>query len=359
MDQQKSSYDLESISLSIVENIDELLDEFDISYVRFSNRITASCPIHFGDNPEGFGILTSGIGNWNCYTNGCHEKYNNSIISLVRQLLEVRDGRDYSFNETLKWVSGFLNIKLETVKVDKTRKTVFDFSTKSESTKQNKLIPIEYIKSSLKQTDYYIKRNFTSEVLEKYHVGLCDNPAKEMHNRVVIPFIDDSGKFAVGCQGRTILDKCNICEYYHEDLCPQTRFEKLKYTKWKFSKGFVAEDYLYNFHSAKDYINKNKVAILVEGPGDVWKLEESDIHNGVAVLGTKFTDKQFEKLASLGVLTLILAFDFDTPGKEFTERMIDEYSRLLTLYRVDLPEKDLGEMSIEQTKQLFRFLGDL
>ena len=68
------SYDLREISEILVSNIENVLNEFDIDYIKYPNRISAACPVHNGDNKEGFSILTKGIGNWFCFSHGCHEQ---------------------------------------------------------------------------------------------------------------------------------------------------------------------------------------------------------------------------------------------------------------------------------------------
>jgi hypothetical protein len=44
--------------------------------------------------------------------------------------------------------------------------------------------------------------------LEDYDVGYCDNPAKPMYERAVVPIYDNEHKYIVGCTGRSIFEKC-------------------------------------------------------------------------------------------------------------------------------------------------------
>lgn len=355
--EKKLIYDIEEISKNVIDNIGDILDEFGIKYTQYRNRISACCPIHDGDNPEGFGILLNDVGNWSCYSHGCHQTHgNSSIISLIQLLLKKRTSKDYSFERTIRWIAKFLDLNFEKKEENESRKKIIELAFSKKRNKDDIRIPIDAVKNSLKPCDYFINRGYSKDILEKYNVGYCDNPKKEMYNRVVIPFFDDNKEYCVGCCGRSLYEQCKICEYYHSGRCPQNRFEQLKAAKWRNSSGFDGESYLYNFWSAKHFIKECSNVIIVEGPGDVLKLEQANINIGIATLGTKFSKSQFDKLLNSGARNFILAVDNDQPGDTFASRIMKEYSRYVNFTRVELPKKDIGEMEVEDIKNCFRFL---
>ena len=43
---------------------------------------------------------------------------------------------------------------------------------------------------------------------------------------------------------------------------------------------------------AKEFIKESGIVILVESPGNVWRLEEAGVHNSVAIFGSSLADRQ-------------------------------------------------------------------
>jgi DNA primase len=132
----------------------------------------------------------------------------------------------------------------------------------------------------------------------------------------------------VGCSGRSIMD----------DVKP----------KWKHSTGFRAEETLYNYWYAKDFIKKSGVVIVVESPGNVWRLEESGIHNSVAIFGSNLGDKQKMLLDISGAMTIITIMDNDDAGKKAAAQIQKKCERTYNIKNIDIGYSDIGEMTIEQ-----------
>ena len=182
------------------------------------------------------------------------------------------------------------------------------------------------IRSSLEiPSKYYIDRGYSSSILKEYDVGLCTRTGAPMYNRIVVPIYDENHKYMVGCTARATV----------EGQTP----------KWLHSKGFDADSYLYNYWKAKDYIKESGTVILVEGPGDVWKLEENGIHNSVAMFGTYLSESQKDLLDILGTMSLVVLTDNDEAGKMGAETIFHQCNKT---YRIYLPKhssfNDIGDM---------------
>ena len=118
---------------------------------------------------------------------------------------------------------------------------------------------------------------------------------KQMRNRVVAPVYDDDFECMVGCVGRIM----------HEDYNGR---------KWVNSKKFYAGAWLYGYWLSREHIKNSRMAVLVEGQGDVWRLWEAGIKNVVGMFGSGLTDTQIRILETSGATTLVLLPDNDEAG---------------------------------------------
>jgi hypothetical protein len=364
---KKIQYNTSAINDSILNNIDSILKHFNVDYYKYGNKITTSCPIHGGDNTSAFSILLEGSGNWMCYTHQCHEQYGGpngaTLIKLIEALLN-KSGKKYNFHDTIKWITNFNNLSNSDV-VDSQLNLLqreFIHLTKHLSNKEtatNDFVPKELVSKKLDiPSQYFIKRGFDPATLHHFMVGECLDSTKPMFQRAVAPFFDDSGKYIVGCSGRSIFDKCSSCSLYHNpnNRCPITKQEKMLYSKWKHSGGFNAESYLYNLHNVKNYLGKT--VIITESPGNVWKMFEAGITNTLATLGTSFRDGQKGVLECLGVMNIILAKDNGKAGDIMAESMKKQCYRIFNFHVVETPYDDMGETPIELIQELFRGIYD-
>ena len=282
------------ISDLLVERIEDIFSLFNIELVRSKKMWYGPCPVHYGDKYNAFDFYDSG--RWVCRTHGCHRHFK-GVTGLIRGLLsrakfdwmDVGDD-EVSFGETIKWISNFLGQDLNTIQTNddilEKRKFAANTAILQKYGKKGDITRQKIRKDLQIPAQYYIDRGYTKEILDKYDVGLCQDKNKEMKNRVVVPIYDDEMKF-LGCTGRTIYEKCNKCGMYHygDKYCPDKRYAAY-FSKWRHNKGFYINNYLYNYWYAKEYITKSGIAILVESPGNVWRLEENNIHNSVAIFGT-------------------------------------------------------------------------
>lgn len=375
----KDQAKLKVVCDNLCDNVCDLLDVFQIEYRNNSKMISMSCPIHGGDNKSAINLYPEGDryrGNWKCRTHNCEQIFKSSIIGFIRGVLShnkygwSKDGdKSCSFDEALTFALNFLKKDLDSIKISKSSKDKQFFSS-AVSYLTNKPIsqndgpkPLrEQVRRSLSiPANYYANRDYSAEILDKYDIGLCSKPNKEMYNRVVVPIYDNDYSHMIGCSGRSIFEKCNSCSSYHDDIqqCP-TEHNRWLFSKWKHSSNFKSQNCLYNFWFAKSFIQKSATAIIVESPGNVWRLEENGIHNSVAMFGSSLSDRQKIVLDSSGAMTLIILTDQDEAGRKAAEQISSKCKNTYRIFTPKISKPDVGEMtSVEIKEQIHDYIESI
>lgn len=349
----------------LCDHIEDLLDYFHLEHRSNEKMISMCCPIHGGDNTGAINLYVQGDsyrGNWKCRTHNCEKTFKGSIIGFIRGILShhkyawSKDGDDVvSFNETIEFVTGFLKKNLKDIHVSKTEKDKQKFSATIHNLKNNEA-PIQNcigrstIRSHLTfPAKYYVDRGYSPEILDKYDVGLCGKPNKEMSNRIVVPIYDQNHQYMIGCTGRSLYSKCDTCQSFHspERSCPAPH-ERYLYSKWKHSLNFKSQNALYNIWYSKDHIKKSGCVVLVESPGNVWRLEEAGIHNSVAIFGCTLSDRQKIILDSSGAMSIVILTDNDEAGQKASEQIKQKCQNTYRIIRPTISKNDIGDMSIEE-----------
>lgn len=352
---------------SIVDNITKILDHFGVDHREYSNRIAMACPIHGSDNLESLSISLkeNSKGVWKCWSNHCEDELIGSgdkmkkrgkfVTSLIAELLKIKYSKEYSYWDTIKWCSKFLNVEITKDSQENRDYVKIGRIISKERLTNDSIITRQLIRSSLKiPSKYFIERGFKAETLDRYDVGYCSTPKKEMYTRVVVPVYDDNYKFMVGCVGRSINPQCSKCNTYHykDKECPTNNLENRWAEKWINNSGFNCSNYLYNYWFAKESISKTGVAILVEGQGDIWRLEEAGYHNALGLFGNNLNDQQKIALDALNAFNLIIATDNDEAGLKGREQIREKCERYYNLHYVKIPKKDIGELSNDEIKSI-------
>ncbi len=336
IDQQK----LRLISKRVFDKIHDLLDLFEIEYEEHPNRLTFPCPIHEGDNATALSIFTDGnsmAGNWCCFTRSCEHEYKNTMIGFVRGVLSTRKNKKVGFQEAVDFCLKFLNSELEEFVVNdsESEKARFISNTKSLlKTKHDHAgnVARKLVRDQLSRpVEYYLERGYKESTLDKFDVGVCEEGGKLMHNRAVVPIYDADHKYMIGCVGRSLSAESQ--------------------PKWLHSKGFRKSSCLYNYWHAKDHILEKQSVILVEGQGDVWRLDEAGIYNAVGIFGCSLSDEQLIILEGSGALNLVIMTDSDEAGSNAKEKIVKKCERLFNIYIVDTPTKDVGDMTVEEIEK--------
>ena len=323
------------------------------------------CPIHGGDNPSAISLYYTGDnyrGNWKCRTHNCEKIFKGSIIGFIRGIISAKkykwekSGDKFcSFKEAVDFASKFLNKDLNTIKISGSEKNKKTFAAlvgyiHNEKEKQTKSIKRESIVKSLSiPAQYFIDRRYSSEILRKYDIGLCEKSGKEMSARVVVPIYDNDYQYMVGCSGRSIFEQCKRCGSYHNpnQSCPEEN-QRWIYSKWRHSKDFKSQNHLYNFWFAKEHIMSSATAIIVESPGNVWRLEENGIHNSVAIFGSSMSDRQKVLLDSSGAMNLVVLTDNDEAGKKAADQIKQKCQNTYKIYIPTISKGDIGEMNSDE-----------
>lgn len=362
---------LKVICDDLCNNIGDLLDTLDLKYSINSKMVSMCCPIHDGDNPSAINLYYTGDsyrGNWKCRTHNCEDIFKGSIIGFVRGVISShkygwsKEGDDScSFDEAVEFCLKFLKKNLKDIKICKTSKeknqftnlveTVFDKKITINKT-QDAIINREVIRKSLiMPCQYFIDRGFSPSILDKYDVGICNKADKEMYQRAVVPIYNHDLTNMVGCTGRSIFEKCDHCNHHHDPklTCPKPE-ELWKYSKWKHSSNCKINHHLYNFWYAKEHITKTNSVILVESPGNVWKLEENGIHNSVAIFGSSLGDRQKILLDSSGAMIILILTDNDQAGHKAAEQITLKCKNTYRVFRLNITKNDVADMSSDEIK---------
>jgi hypothetical protein len=330
--------------------------------------ITMACPIHGGDNESALNLYYVGDsyrGNWVCRTHHCERIFQPSIIGFLRGVLSVKnsnwnkDGDEtYSFDDTMTMALKILQKDLRDIKTNNVNleKKTFIKNIQSISPVINNLDKLPSRTMVRKALDipanYYLQRGYSTNILDKYDIGLCDNPNKEMFDRIVVPVYDQQHSRMVGCSGRSIHEKCQKCSYYHNPKTDCVGHEYgWKYSKWKHNKDFKSKDHLYNLWFSKEYILKTGIAVIVESPGNVWRLEEAGIKNSVAIFGTSLSDRQKMLLDCSGAMSLLVLLDSDEAGQVGTKQIYDKCYRTYNVKTLSIVTNDIADMDVDTVKR--------
>ena len=373
---------LKTISDNICDNIEHVLSQLNITDYKICSRMVGMCcPVHGGDNSSALNLYYTGDtyrGNWKCRTHQCEKVFKGSVIGLIRGILSHQKygwshngDQTVSFKETMLVIEKLLgpeSLTLEPSDVSSIEKQRFANTVRYLSKKQNDTtnrVDRTFVKKTLDiPSKYFIDRGYEKDTLIFFDVGECDNPNKEMYSRAVVPIYDIDNNYVIGCTGRIIYDKCNKCENYHN---PDHKCLDKYIPKWKHSTGFRSEENLYNIWNAKDHIKKNHTVIIVESPGNVWRLHEAGIHNSVAIFGSSFSDKQKMILDISGAMKIITIMDNDDAGKKAAESIQKKCHKTYIIEHIDLATiiqnsgvSDIGDMTTQQVIEYIKpKLGDI
>ncbi len=364
---------LNVLSDLVVDNIEDIFDHFCVKCQKGKKFYYGPCPIHDGDghtNP--FNLYYDGTlyrGNWKCRSHGCERVFKKTAIGCVRGLLSHNDykwhqpgDRMAGFHDTVNWLFEFFKTDGKKLNVNRPevekKKFINSISWTVQDTNEAKLcISLEDFRRTptLKFSSAYLKsRGYDISISEKYDIAECSAIGKEMSDRLVFPIFDDSHRYVIGVTGRTLYPQCGNCKLYHkEGVCPSNNYI-MQYKKWRHNKGFAAENNLFNFWYAKEYINRLHSVVLVESPFNVLRLEQAGVKNSVGTFGTYLNDSQLNKLFGTELYTVNLLYDNDEAGNNALSDIVDKISRIFNVNVIKLPQgiNDVGDMMIEDVKRL-------
>lgn len=365
----RANAQVEKLQRIVVLRLDELFEKLAVRLVRNSRMYVGSCPIHGGDNQSALNLYHGGDlipGIWRCNTHHCERTFHKTIIGFARGVLShqqlgwAREGdRALSFKTVVNWLCQFVGVKFWDIQVDTDEVERKRFAaavttiTKKPGTAQYGVTRKQVRAHLLRPAKFFLDRGYSADILDQYDVGLYPLTGRELSQRVVVPIYNQDGLLAIGFSGRSVWPQCPSCSRWHEPTVACDALDPRSTSKWRHSPvGFNVSSCLYNLWRAARPIRESGSVILVEGPADVWRLEEAGIHNSVALLGCEMSDEQQILLERSGAMSATLLLDNDAAGQK---GLADIARRLERSYRLKLPSltaKDVGELSIADVRSL-------
>ena len=349
--------------MSPIEEIKQKLDIVDViseylTLKKVGANYRALCPFHKEKNPSFYVNPERQI--WRCF--GCSR--GGDIFKFIMEIENVE------FPEALKILAKKAGVELKGYeKVDSSKKNLL---------KKINQEAAKFFERNLWENkealDYLLKRGLKKETIKEFQLGfaqdnwhLLERYLKEkgflqtdifesgllvktddgrfydrFRSRIMFPLYDSLGNI-IGFSGRIFGKKTDAGKYINT---PQTLI-------------FDKSQLLYGIHKSKEFIKKEKKALIVEGQMDFLMAWQNDLKYSVAVSGTAFTEKQLSILKRY-TNNLILCFDMDEAGEVACERSIFEAKKRDFSIEV-LPlafGKDLAELLKEKPKETKKILSN-
>ena len=302
--------------------------------------VMQSCPVHGGNNPAGFSYDRSRCC-WSCFTHGCHQKFGNDIIGLVRAL------KNCSFTEAVQWMELIIN--------DPEISAGYIVNDIVEAKpRENSSIDESFIDRLYPDFSSILDRGFNQSTLKHFQCGVSSEKSKIQHRRLMIPIRDIDGKL-IGFTGRSIYNKCDRTGSYHPEWSNDNGAYSSVFSKWRhYPKGLNKSVELYNLNEAKRYIDRIGFVVVVEGPFDLWRLWELGVKNCVASFGCSLSREQINKLKPIASC-IAVCFDDDKPGSNGFEKAKILYDKDIKIEKLTLPrDNDPGAISLEDYNYIIK-----
>lgn len=371
IDYSRDAGKLLAMQIMLCSRMDEVFTELGISLLRTNKMYVGPCPVHGGDNVGAMNIYFGGEsvpGFWRCQSRHCEQTFKRTIIGFIRGVLSRKEygwhgpntTNTVSFKKTIDWCCKFLGVSFNNLKVDEAeleqRQYISHIASVVKTIEQRKgSVTRQRAISALNiPGQYFINRGWSAEVLERYDVGTPRNPNSILRGRTVVPIYDDTASYLIGSTARSLFERCGKCRLWHDPTwaeCPRGEYANRDYCKWR-NEGLQRESVLYNYWYAKGYIKRTSTVILVEGPGDLWRLVESGINIGVAMLGTSLSDQQQVILEMSGAMNVILCTNNDEAGRLSAAKIREQLGRSFKIYTPTIPTNDLGELPPAKVREI-------
>lgn len=338
--------DLYSISNIACERVEELLESLDIEYKKVNNLFYCSCPIHDGDNETAVNLyvndtVTGKAIYWKCNTHGCHlsTPQKPSIFTFVQLTLQSKHNEKVSFLEAKNYIISTLkidpdNISKYAVDTEKSNfvSTVNVFKKEERESVEKHLTKDYWMRNLQIPSKYYLDRGYSANVLMRHMVG--ESVKGYTAGRVLVPILHNDGKIIIGWTARAT--------------------SPTEEPKWLHSKGLHTKNCLYNYWNAEKFVKENNHLIVVEGPGDVWKLDQAGIYNSVAIFGNSVSESQQWLINTLPIIKITILTDNDAGGDIAEANIRKNCDRLYNIKRIKPADgyKDVGEMPVEEIRKL-------
>lgn len=305
--------------------IPTLLSMMRVEYDQRGDKYFFSCPIHNGDNPTGATIFAHDNPNWKCWTHGCHQDHGSSLYSFVRAFLS-KSKKNVTKKDVLDFLDGKIELKERVINLDKIEaiNSIKIFTNINDEEVLPKSHPKVHIPS-----DYFLGRRFSCETLKKFRVGDCIDEYN-MKDRAVVPIFNKNG-IVMGYSGRTLTEDPN---------------------KWKNSYGLVKTNHVYGLNHSREHIIKSGVVIIVEGPANVWRLDQAGYYNYGGIMGAFMDERQLVLLEQAGAMHFIIMTDMDEPGRKAAKQVAEMCGKHITYSIPEYPANDVDELEENQLREI-------
>ncbi len=332
------------------EKIDELIDAVDIvdlvsGYVdlkKTGKGYFGLCPFHDEKSPSFSVSVDKKIAK--CM--GCSGGGN--PISFIMQI------ENMSFPQAVAFLAKKYNVDLGEFKYNNPNDQYSHLYRINDTASKMYMHILKNYKGNANAMKYLEKRGISIEIIDKFQIGLATNQSDTLYkvlnkdgqnisdamelglvretngkyydtfkDRIMFPIVDVRGK-VLGFSGRVYV---------------KTDGHIGKYVNSQESTIFRKSNIVYNLNNASSEIRKKGSVILFEGFMDVIAAYKAGIRNGIATMGTAFT-QEHAKVISNYADKLIICFDGDNAGISATKKVIDIVQNYnIMTYVAIMPEK--------------------
>lgn len=290
-----------------------------------SGKFLALCPFHKEKTPSFH--IDDQKESYHCFGCGAHGNIFNFIMET----------ENLPFFEAVTKIANDFNI---TIPYIKTKEIQPEEKKKKDKSYEIQETICQFFENNLYDQNneyalkYILSRSLDKNIIKKFRLGFADkNPNKLLKLLKDKEFtqqeILESGVFSESDNGI-------YCRFRNRIIFPITNNKNQiiayggrvmdgslpKYLNSPETKLFYKRQNLYNLYSAKKHIYKKEYAILVEGYMDVISLDNYQINNAIAPLGTAVTLDQINILFRI-TNNIIICLDGDQAGIRGAKRIID------------------------------------
>lgn len=301
-------YEIDFINEMANENSDIILEDLGFS-PRRNGDLQCACPIHDGDNRNGFSFKKN-LGSWKCWTNKCHEKYGSTLIGLVIGMKKI------PFPKAMDYIVELLQLNLDTLDPSEVEIKSFIGKQRKKEILVEKIYNSEILRGQSHEVPELFDFGFSPEILQKFQIFISREQGKKLYGRITVP-IFNSNRQLIGFGGkRTDLIKDNPIKWLYVP-------DEIALTK-----------NLFAAHFAYEYILSTKTVVIVESMLDAVKCHQSGITNCISTFSANISEDHIKILLGLGVKKIINLFDPDKGGESGTKILEKNASKFFKIYDI-------------------------
>ncbi len=295
--------------------LSELISKY-VTLTQRGNSFVGKCPFHDEKTPS-FNV-NDNKGLYHCF--GC--KAGGNVITFIQNF------KNFSFPETIKYLSNYLGIELEyedSKKINQDNKLIRILSLAND-------LFVKNLKTNNSAINYLKSRKIDLDSVNKFQIGFCPNEEQIINyfsdfeisledlkkTDLFINKEDDNffGRF----KGRITFPIFNYANKIVGFGARSIGASKIKYINSQESPIFKKSEILFGLTQNHEVIKKNAELILVEGYMDVVSMYQNNVKCALSPMGTALSSNQIHKLWNL-VDVPFVCFDGDEAGQESIKKI--------------------------------------